>query len=419
MTGPRIRLSYLFQGTLTTVEDLAYDLDSVELGNGTDDKPVTSTFGLAGAATYDAAVSFAAKFNKAIATLRRIDASTEDDAYMSRNARWLIGFKKTTDGTRESGWWYSEMVDGMAIPEPAFFDEGQFNRTRGYFKFRVTHRPWWWYETATNIAGAAVTNSSGSNYYPLAAWFVSGPEGDGQAAFDVKVTNTHASGVIGRVCVGLLRGATSMTSLIGSWASPITCSFGYQTNEQTVTLTANTVNVAQFPSGQARVMLKLTTAPASSLQYKLDLDGEWRAVEPGHAMVRGPIIPIPSTRISGLSAANITCTLKVRYTGTNGNGESFPAGELHLFPCDQWADYIVPDGFSQNHVLTDLAISGFQYIKTGASSARYDSVIRLGGPIAPVNDGHCLVFMGERTNGLCDNVTTSVAVSAWPRRRLV
>jgi len=418
MTGPRIRLSYMLQGVLGTVRELAYDLDSVELGNSTGDEPVTSTFGVSGAATYSDASDFAQALHKVVAILRRIGAPGQDDAYMSRQARLFLGFKKTTDTNRESGWWYSEILDGMAIPEPDYWDMGAFNSTRGYFKFRITHRPWWWYETATNIASANLTNTNNSNYYALPVWFVSGPEGDGQAAFDVKITNNHASASITRISAGLLRGATTATTLIGSWASPITCPSPYQTNEVSVTLTASTVTVSQFPSGQARVMLKLDAVPGTNLQYKLDIDGEWRSVEPNHAMVRGPIVSIPSTRISGLTAANITVAMKVRYTGTSTAG-TFPAGQLHLFPCDQWCDWRIPAGMTQTHQLVDNARLNFAYVKTGGSSARYDSVIRIGGPIAPVSDAHCLAFMVERSTGATDNADYSVAVSAWPRRRLI
>lgn len=418
MTGPRIRLAYMLQGVLSVQRDIEFDIDTVELGNSTNDDPVSSTFGYGQAATYADATSFAAAFNKAVSDLKRIGAASEDDAYMARQAKWFLGFKKSSDAAREPGWWYSEILDGMTLPEPDYWDMGAWNRTRAYLKFRVTHRPWWWFETATNIASANLTNASGSNYYSMPSWFVSGPDGDGQAAFDIKVTNNHATASIGRISAGLLRGATSVTTLVGSWASPITCPSPYQTNEVSVTLSASTINVSQFPSGQARIMLKLDSLPGAQLQYQVSTDGEWRAVPPNHAMVRGPIVSIPSTRISGLAAANTTLTLKVRYTGTSASAD-FPAGQLHLFPVDQWVDYIIPAGMTQTHQLIDNALLGFQYVKTGGSAARYDSVVRLGAPISPVNDAHCLAVMVERLTGEIDNANFSVAVTAWPRRRLI
>lgn len=416
MTGPRIRLAVLSQGTLSVLKDLNYDLEGVELGGGADARPVTSTFRLGGSATYDDAESFGTYLNQMVSDIRRIDQANVDDPYFARQQRWLLGFKKTTDTQREPGWWYSEILDGAKVPEPEYWDMGAWNRTKGWMAFRVAHRPYWWYETPTVIGSGNVTNASGSNYYALPAWFVTGPVGDAQAAFKLAFTNTYSGTTLTRISVGLLRGATSVTTLIGSWAGDITCPSPYMTNEVSVTLNASTVQVNQFPSGLARIVLMLDAIPPAGMQYWVSLDGQWRSVEPGHAMVRGPIVRVPSTRIAGLTAANTSLTMKVRYTGT-AVSDLFPRGKLHLVPCDQWADY--RSTVAYNHILTDDPISRVQYVKSGANSAIYDSVIRLGGPISPVNGNHCLVVFGERSTGAIDSVSMAVQATAWPRRRLI
>lgn len=412
----RFRLAAEINGVLSVLAEPAGQLDSAELGRDTSGE-TTSRFGWRGGATYSDVLTLATAFNRAVSDRYRPESEAFEDPWTARNVRYLIGFKH--DAARDTSWWYSEVLGGYAGPSAEHFDIGQINATKAYFDLEVKHRAWWFRDTVQNVVTNAAINNlhTGGGGYNVRAYDYTpiGSLGNLSPIIRLSVTHGHAI-ALRRLVIGMGRNSSAINTKIGAWPS-VACNPPYTTPVQ-LTLSPTTVNVNNYPSGMARVLISLygSALAHSNFQYSVDGGKHWASpMEAGSNLVVGPILRLPATRVNGLAGTNTSLTLHVRNIGSLPL--TFPAGEAHLYPCDQWAQFECHTKVANTQVLIDDGRFDQRYIKTGVSSAVYDCITRFGAPLSAPPDWGAIAFFGEGEDGRTDTFAAQLTIDAWARRR--